>query len=61
MTSLFHNHPVVFGAAVFASAVQAVPAGLAGLSITAAMQVTDMLSWMVRMSTEMEVGCGKGI
>ncbi|KAK2076831.1 hypothetical protein QBZ16_005057 [Prototheca wickerhamii] len=46
---------VVFGAAVFASAVQAVPAGLAGLSITAAMQVTDMLSWMVRMSTEMEI------
>lgn len=46
---------VVFGAALFAVVSRSsLAAGLVGLSITYALQLTSQLNWMVRMSTDVE-------
>lgn len=46
---------VVFGAAMCASVLTPRSAGLTGLAVTAALQITGYMSWMVRQSTEMEI------
>ncbi|KAL0032002.1 hypothetical protein WJX77_000079 [Trebouxia sp. C0004] len=51
----FISNIVVFGTAVLVSVVVPVNAGLAGLAITAAINLTDNLSWFVRMATDLEV------
>ena len=45
----FISNKVVFGTAILVSVVLPVNAGLAGLAITAAINLTDNLSWFVRM------------
>ena len=45
----FISNIVVFGTAILVSVVLPVNAGLAGLAITAAINLTDNLSWFVRM------------
>ena len=45
----FISNIVVFGTAILVSVVVPVNAGLAGLAITAAINLTDNLSWFVRM------------
>ena len=45
----FISNTVVFATAVTVSAVLPVNAGLAGLAITSAINLTDNLSWFVRM------------
>ena len=45
----FISNTVVFAAAVTVSSVLPVNAGLAGLAITSAVNLTDNLSWFVRM------------
>ncbi|DBA72204.1 TPA: hypothetical protein ACH3X2_010602 [Trebouxia sp. C0005] len=51
----FISNIVVFGTAILVSVVLPVNAGLAGLAITAAINLTDNLSWFVRMATDLEV------
>ncbi|KDD75553.1 hypothetical protein H632_c620p0, partial [Helicosporidium sp. ATCC 50920] len=46
---------VVLGAGLFAAVLSPRTPGLAGLAITAALQVTGFLSWMVRQTTELEM------
>lgn len=46
---------VVFGTAVFVSAVMPTSAGLAGLALTSALNLTGLMNWMVRQTTELEV------
>jgi ATP-binding cassette subfamily C (CFTR/MRP) protein 1 len=51
----FVGTAVVFGAAIFAVVSRnSLAAGLVGLSITYALQLTSQLNWMVRMSTDVE-------
>lgn len=51
----FVGNCVVFGAAIFAVLSRSsLAAGLVGLSITYALQLTSQLNWMVRMSTDVE-------
>ena len=45
----FISNIVVFGTAILVSVVLPVNAGLAGLAVTAAINLTDNLSWFVRM------------
>ena len=45
----FISNTVVFATALLVSAVLPVNAGLAGLAMTAAVNLTDNLSWFVRM------------
>jgi len=45
----FISNIVVFGTAILVLVVLPVNAGLAGLAITAAINLTDNLSWFVRM------------
>lgn len=45
----FISNIVVFATAILVSVVLPVNAGLAGLAITAAVNLTDNLSWFVRM------------
>lgn len=45
----FISNIVVFGTALLVSVLLPVNAGLAGLAITAAINLTDNLSWFVRM------------
>lgn len=45
----FISNVVVFGTAMMVSMLLPVNAGLAGLAITAAINLTDNLSWFVRM------------
>lgn len=45
----FISNIVVFATAILVSVVLPVNAGLAGLAITAAINLTDNLSWFVRM------------
>ncbi|KAH7620070.1 putative ABC transporter C family member 10 [Nannochloris sp. 'desiccata'] len=46
---------VVFGTAVFVSSVVPTSAGLAGLALTSALNLTGLMNWMVRQTTELEV------
>ncbi|GAB4815546.1 hypothetical protein N2152v2_002592 [Parachlorella kessleri] len=46
---------VVFGTAVFVTVVMPTNAGLAGLALTSALNLTGLMNWMVRMTTELEV------
>lgn len=46
---------VVFGTAVFVSTIMPTSAGLAGLALTSALNLTGLLNWAVRMTTELEV------
>ena len=46
---------VVFGTVVFVSAVAPTSAGLAGLAVTSALNLTGLMNWMVRQTTELEV------
>jgi len=46
---------VVFGTAVFVSAVVPTSAGLAGLALTSALNLTGLMNWLVRQTTELEV------
>jgi hypothetical protein len=47
---------VVFGTAVFATVLLRRSAGIAGLAITSALNLTGLLNWFVRVSSELEVG-----
>ena len=46
---------IVFFAAIFVSGIVPTSAGLAGLSLTSALNLTGLMSWMVRQTTELEV------
>ena len=46
---------VVFGTAVVVTCVMPVSAGLAGLALTSALNLTGLMNWMVRQTTELEV------
>lgn len=46
---------IVFFAAIFVSGIMPTSAGLAGLSLTSALNLTGLMSWMVRQTTELEV------
>jgi ATP-binding cassette subfamily C (CFTR/MRP) protein 1 len=46
---------VVFGAAAAVAAVQPTSPGLAGLALTSALNLTGLMNWMVRQTTELEV------
>ncbi|DBA69271.1 TPA: hypothetical protein ACH3X2_14313 [Trebouxia sp. C0005] len=46
---------IVFGAALFVSVLLPRNAGLAGLALTSALNLTGLMNWMVRQSTELEV------
>lgn len=46
---------VVFGTAIFVSTVLPTSAGLAGLALTSALNLTGLMNWMVRQTTELEV------
>jgi ATP-binding cassette subfamily C (CFTR/MRP) protein 1 len=46
---------VVFGTAVFVSSVLPTSAGLAGLALTSALNLTGLMNWMCRQTTELEV------
>jgi ABC-type multidrug transport system fused ATPase/permease subunit len=46
---------VVFGTAAFVSSLLPTSAGLAGLALTSALNLTGLMNWMVRQTTELEV------
>lgn len=46
---------VVFGTSVFATVLLRRSAGIAGLAITSALNLTGLLNWFVRVSSELEV------
>jgi hypothetical protein len=46
---------VVFGTAIFAGVLLPRSAGIAGLAITSALNLTGLLNWFVRTTTELEV------
>ncbi|KAL3155586.1 hypothetical protein ABBQ38_010843 [Trebouxia sp. C0009 RCD-2024] len=46
---------IVFGAALFVGVLMPRNAGLAGLALTSALNLTGLMNWMVRQSTELEV------
>jgi hypothetical protein len=47
---------VVFGTAVAVAVAAPRSAGLAGLALTSALNLTGLMNWMVRQTTELEVG-----
>ena len=52
---------VVFGTAVLVGVAAPRSAGLAGLALTSALNLTGLMNWMVRQTTELEVrGCFGG-
>lgn len=53
----FISNIVVFATALLVSVVLPVDAGLAGLAITAAINLTDNLSWFVRMVSYCMYAC----
>lgn len=53
----FISNVVVFGTALLVSVLLPVNAGLAGLAITAAINLTDNLSWFVRMVSATTLLC----
>ena len=46
---------VVFGTAILVAVVAKRNAGLAGLALTSALNLTGLMNWMVRQTTELEV------
>ena len=51
---------VVFGTAVLVAVAAPRSAGLAGLALTSALNLTGLMNWMVRQTTELEVRWGGG-
>jgi hypothetical protein len=49
---------VVFGTAVLVAVAAPRSAGLAGLALTSALNLTGLMNWMVRQTTELEVRWG---
>ena len=49
---------VVFGAAVLVAVAAPRNAGLAGLALTSALNLTGLMNWMMRQTTELEVRLG---